>query len=97
VRCSAQAPTAVRLRRDFGAILNLVRAHALLHRATRQLDKHEKIIATLDDYTVVRDLVAHLVAEGVEATISSSIRETVDAIARRTPEHLTGTASPSRS
>lgn len=29
---------AVRLRRDFKAILNLIRAHALLHQASRERD-----------------------------------------------------------
>ena len=31
-------PIAVRLRRDFGAILNLIRAHAVLHQAGRDRD-----------------------------------------------------------
>ena len=34
-------PIAVRLRRDFGAVLNLVRAHAILHRASRERDTEE--------------------------------------------------------
>jgi DNA-binding MarR family transcriptional regulator len=73
-------PVAIRLRRDFGMILALIRGHALLHRATRKLDGAGRIIATLDDYTVVRDLVADLVAEGVEATVSTEIRQTVAAV-----------------
>jgi hypothetical protein len=43
-------PLAVRLRRDFATLLNLVRAHALLHRATRQWDERGRILATLADY-----------------------------------------------
>jgi hypothetical protein len=31
-------PVAVRLRRDFGAVLNLIRAHAVLHQASREKD-----------------------------------------------------------
>lgn len=74
-------PVAVRLRRDFGQLLNLIRAHALLHQATRDRDEDGRIVATLEDYAVVRDLVADLVGEAVEATVSNSIRETVTAIA----------------
>jgi hypothetical protein len=39
-------PVAVRLRRDFGALLNLIRAHAILHQASRERDAEGRIIAT---------------------------------------------------
>ena len=51
-------PVAVRLRRDFGALLNLIRAHALLHQATRERDAEGRIVATIEeDYAAVRELV----------------------------------------
>jgi hypothetical protein len=71
---------AVRLRRDFPTVLSLIRAHALLHQATRERAADGSIVATLDDYAVVRELVAPLVAEGVEATVSKRVRETVEAV-----------------
>jgi hypothetical protein len=71
---------AVRLRRDFGAVLNLIRAHALLHQATRERDEQGRIVATLDDYAVVRGLVADLVAEGVQSAVPPTVRETVNAV-----------------
>ncbi len=74
-------PQAVRLRRDFGAVLTLVRAHALLHRASRELDREGRIVATLDDYAAVRELVEPLIASGVGATVPETIRETVNAVA----------------
>ncbi len=74
------APVAVRLRRDFGSLLALIRAHAVLHQASRARDDTGRIIATLDDYTVVRDLVADTIAEGVGATVSDTVRETVTAV-----------------
>jgi len=79
-------PVAVRLRRDVGAVLNLIRAHAILHQATRERDKHGRIIATLEDYVAIRDLVADLVAEGTGTLVPASVRETVQAVAA-----LTGT------
>jgi hypothetical protein len=74
-------PLAVRLRRDFGAILGLIRAHALLHRATRPRDEHSRIVATPEDYAAVRELVADLVSEGISATVRPETRETVEAVA----------------
>jgi hypothetical protein len=76
-------PVAIRLRRDFGALLNLVRAHALLHQANRDRDVEWRIVATIeDDYTIVRELVADLVSEGIEVTVPKTVRETVEAVKR---------------
>jgi hypothetical protein len=75
-------PVAVRLRRDFRLLLSLIETHALLHQARRKRDNEGRIIATVDDYTAVRELVHDLVADGVEASVSLTIRETVNAVAR---------------
>ena len=64
---------AVRLRRDFPAILRLVCAHAILHQATRDRDDEGRIIATFDDYAAVRGLLVEMVAEAVEATVSPTV------------------------
>ena len=71
-------PVAVRLRRDFGALLNLVRTHCLLHQATRNKDSEGRIIAAVEDYAAVRELVCDLISEGVEATVEPVVRETVE-------------------
>lgn len=78
-------PVAVRLRRDFPAVLSLIRSHAFLHRATRHKDAEGRVIATLDDYTAVRNLVADLVAEGAGVSVSQTIRETVAAVQETGP------------
>ncbi len=74
-------PVAVRLRRDFGALLNLIRAHALLHQVNRERDAEGRIIATTGDYGAVRELVADLISEGIEATVPATVRETVEKVA----------------
>jgi hypothetical protein len=79
-------PVAVRLRRDFGAVLQLIRSNAILHQASRQKDSKRRIVATLDDYAVVRELIADLVAEGVDATVNPTVRETVRAVDRLTKD-----------
>ncbi len=72
----------VRLRRDFGSLLNLIRSHALLHQVNRERDDRGRIVATLRDYKVVRELVKDIVAETLEAAVSDGVRQTVEAIQR---------------
>jgi hypothetical protein len=76
-------PVAVRLRRDFPAVLNLIRAHAVLHQAMRARDEQGRIVASIEDYAAVRWLVADLVSEGVEAAVPKTIRRTVEAVEQR--------------
>lgn len=73
-------PIAVRLRRDFKAVLNLIRAHALLHQATRERNAEGRVVAAIDDYARVREIVADLLGEGVEAAVPPTVRETVAAL-----------------
>ncbi|MBI1797868.1 MAG: hypothetical protein HYR74_12555 [Candidatus Eisenbacteria bacterium] len=80
---------AVRLRRDFGSVLNLIRAHALLHQASREKDALGHVVAALTDYEAVRVLVGDLVAEGVEATVPARVTETVEAVAAFAPNEVT--------
>lgn len=75
-------PVSVRLRRDFSSVLGLVKAHAILNQACRDRDDQGRIVATLQDYAVVRELVGDLVGEGVEATVPATTRETVEAVSR---------------
>jgi hypothetical protein len=71
---------AVRLRRDFALVRSLIFAHALLHQASRPRDSADRVVATLQDYAAVRELVAEIVAEGIGATVSDDVRETVAAV-----------------
>ena len=89
-------PVAVRLRRDFGALLALIRAHALLHQATRDRDEHDRVVSSLDDYAVVREVVSELISDQVGATVRKTTRQTVAAVAEllepESVEHVTRTA-----
>jgi hypothetical protein len=75
-------PVAVRLRRDFTAILHLIMSHAILHQASREQDDRGRIIATIEDYKAVWDLVAPIVSRGVQMTVPATMRETVQAVER---------------
>lgn len=73
-------PSVIRLRRDFGAILNLIRSSAILHQENRERTRDGWIVATMDDYRVVHDLIGDLIDAGARATVPPTIRETVEAV-----------------
>lgn len=87
---------AVRQRRDFGALLALIRAHAVLHQATREKDHQGRMLATLDDYAAVRELVEDLMGEGIGATVSPTLRETVAKVAELCQSESTGDVSQTK-
>lgn len=86
-------PVAVRLRRDFSTVLNLVSAHAILHQATREKDDQGRIVATLDDYATVRELVADLVANEVGSTVAQPTRDAVRAVSDLCERHREGVST----
>jgi hypothetical protein len=73
-------PIAVRLRRDFGTLIGLIEAHALLHQRGRERDEAGRIVASFADYKAVRALVSDLVADAADRSIAAGVRETVRAL-----------------
>jgi hypothetical protein len=68
---------APRVRRDLTTLLELVRAHALLHEPDREV-RDGVVVATLEgDYEVVHKLTADLFAEASELTVAPNVRATV--------------------
>jgi hypothetical protein len=82
-------PVAIRLRRDFKTVLMLIRAHALLHQASRLKDERGQVVATTEDYAAVRSLVEDVVSEGVGSTVKPQVREVVQVTARLLKEGST--------
>jgi 5S rRNA maturation endonuclease (ribonuclease M5) len=74
-------PVAVRLRRDFRALLRLIEAHAILHQLNRATDEQGRIVATEADYLAVRELVADLISDAVGSAVSATVRQTTEAVA----------------
>ena len=73
-------PVATRLRRDFTLLLTMIKAHVLLHQDNRDRDDQGRLLATVEDFATIRELVGPYMAEGLEATVSPTIRETVEAV-----------------
>jgi hypothetical protein len=72
--------SATRMRRDFQAVLGLVQAHALLHQTRRERHREGQIVAEVDDYAAVYELVADVLAYSSGQAIPAQIRETVEAL-----------------
>jgi hypothetical protein len=71
----------VRLRRDMGQLLRAIKAHALLHRQHRKRgDQTGAIMATFDDYNVVRELIVDPLSETAEAKLRKHMAETIAAV-----------------
>jgi hypothetical protein len=79
-------PLAVRLRRDFGAVLSLIKGHALLHQATREVDSRGRILAKFSDYAVVLGLVGQQIAQVVDAGVPKTVKKTVQSVAEAIEE-----------
>jgi hypothetical protein len=95
-RSLAQAipPVAVRLRRDFGILITLIAAHALLHQIHRERNSDGAIIADFDDYATVRGLVSDIFAESAERSVPTLVRQTVETLAGLAPEDLLNEGLP---
>jgi hypothetical protein len=87
-------PLAVRLRRDFTTVLNLIQAHALLHRVTRKKNADGTVIADVRDYESVRRLVRDFLAYNLEASVSRTCREVVEAVENLASEDARGDLRP---
>ena len=79
-------PNVLRIRRDFTKVLNLIRAHALLHQLNRKRDPEGNIIAKLIDYTRVYRLVKGPLQLAHETSVPQKIRETVEAVREASEE-----------
>jgi len=74
----------VRMRRDFPQLLSAVQAISLLHQLQRERDADGRVVATLADYRMARNLLLPSFTEAASAGVSASVRETVEAVAALT-------------
>lgn len=72
--------THFRVMRDFPQVMSLIKAHALLHQSTRDRNSDNQIVATYEDYGMVRFLVDECLAQGLEVAVPERIRELVQAV-----------------
>ena len=68
------------MNRDFKQLLTMIQAVALLHQCQRERDEHGRIIATLDDYRMVRELLLDVFTAAATGGITPVVRATVKAL-----------------
>jgi len=73
-------PVAIRLRRDYSALLTLIRAHAHLHHQTRERDDQGRIIATLGDYAAALGMIGPLISASTDSIVTNPVKEAVFAV-----------------
>ena len=77
----AMTTAAPRILRDFARLISLIKAIALLRHHHRQLDSRGQIIATLEDYETVRELVNEVYVDSSTGA-TSEVRKLVETIIR---------------
>jgi hypothetical protein len=82
------AASVVRMRRDFGVLLGMIEAHAVLHQVTRKRDQHGRILATAADYAAALDILADAFAITSGKKVKDAVRKAVAAV-----EELGGAAA----
>tara|TARA_R110000787_G_C13426094_1_gene445260 strand:- start:1638 stop:2819 length:1182 start_codon:yes stop_codon:yes gene_type:complete len=88
-----------RIKRDFPHVLSLIKAHALLHSATRGRNEDGAVIAAIGDYEAVKDLVNEPISQGLQVAVADTIRAVVEAVQslRKHPNHYVSQAALSES
>lgn len=74
------AASVVRMRRDFGVLLSMIEAHAVLHQVSRKRDQHGRIIATTADYDAARDILSDAFAITSGRKVKPGVRNAVAAV-----------------
>lgn len=73
-------PSHTRIRRDFKQLKQLTRLNALVNQRNRETDEQGRIVATIDDYAVARELVLDTMAKQQDAVIPERTRVLVMAV-----------------
>lgn len=74
-----------RANRDIDHVIGLIEAHTILHHINRDMTSNGEYRATLDDYTVVRQLMNDVLGETLHLTVPDGIRKIVDAVEKLAP------------
>jgi hypothetical protein len=74
------AAAVVRMRRDFGVLLGMIEAHAVLHQATRARDRHGRVVATAADYAAAVAILSEAFAITSGRKVKDSVRRAVTAV-----------------
>lgn len=69
-----------RILRDFPKLISLIKIVALLHSDERESGSEGQVISSLEDYSMVRNLVGESLSQGLEASVPAGVRRVVEAV-----------------
>lgn len=72
--------TQIRIRRDFPQLLRSIQAVALLFQEQRKIDSEGRIVATVEDYRVAKDVFESVFDMAATGGVNDAVRETVGAV-----------------
>jgi hypothetical protein len=70
----------LRMRRDFRQLLTVIQSIALLHQRQRERDANGRIVATVADYRMARDLLIDVFTATAAGGVTATVRETTTAL-----------------
>ncbi|MEP2943137.1 MAG: hypothetical protein ABJO72_05010 [Hyphomicrobiales bacterium] len=71
-----------RIKRDLNQVISLIETHALMHCYVRDWVDNETVLASREDYNTVYRLIHQALAEGLQESVSASVRELVEAVTK---------------
>lgn len=77
-----RSPSAPRILRDYQRLLSLVKTVAVLRHTHRGRDESGRLVAEVEDYATIFDLVGDMYQSSVSGGASAAVRATVAAVAR---------------
>jgi len=84
---------AVRMRRDFKQLLTIIQTVSLIHQCQRNVDKHGRIIAEIEDYRIAREIILEVFDCVINDGITKSIRAVVDDVVNLKHDSYTAIAN----
>lgn len=70
----------IKVQRDFPKVLSMIKACALVHKNDREKDLEGNIIANIEDYDVIYNLLSAPLSQGLEADATPGVRAVVEGI-----------------
>ena len=68
------------MRRDFGALLGLIKTHALIHHRNREINTEGEIVAEVADYAAIHGLISRLLADASGRTVPDAVRRVTEVV-----------------
>lgn len=83
-----------RILRDFPKVISLIKSVALLHEDARDRGSDGQVLANIEDYRTVWELICPTLSQGLEAAVPEGLRRVVEAVEELTSFSIGGSSLP---